>query len=290
MKTTFVCFLLMIAFSSFSSCQPSEQESDNNKVAGETKPTSDGVNNKAIEVNIKKGLDYLLQRGNDIEPNAAMVLHFLQRKFSLGKEYEFSNFFETYPIKDAKGKALERMVNPNAGATSAELGVMSKGTSLLDNLSNTSYAMNCALMCDKIPLSPGYFALLEQLTDLDRYFLTHAALSLQWLEENNCLTNREEAQKLRKKQHELIAKLIDKLGKPTDLQMESVAILMYIGGREYLQPEWINLISQKQLSNGGWPLGEMSQNNPHDHATVHALWALLEYLHPEAPPTTWIMK
>ncbi len=253
-------------------------------------PTKVSVNNNQISVNIEKGLANLLQRGKQIEPNAAMVLHYLQRKFSLGKQYEFSNFFETYPITDVKGKALERMVNPKAAATVNELGTLAKGKTLLDNLSNTSYAMNCALMCDKIPLPPDFFALVQQLTELDRYFLTHAALSLQWLGENDCLTNSEEAKKLQKRQHELLTKLIVSLGKPTDLQMEAIAILLYTGGREYLQPEWINVISNRQLPDGGWPLGEMSSNKTHDHATVHALWALLEYKYPDAPATSWVMK
>lgn len=242
-----------------------------------------------IKAATDKALEYT-QKNKKLDPNAALVLHFLNRKFNLGSQYDFSHFYKKYPISDPRGRALERMVNPNVKATAADFGSRYKGTSLVDHLSNTSYMMNCALMCDKIPLPDDYFGLLEQQTQLGRYFLTHAALSLQWLKENGCITDQTRADKLKNLQTELLSKLIVEVEQPSDLGMEAVAVLLYIGGRDKLNPQRITNIINTQLPDGGWPLGKNSAKQAHDHATVHALWALLEYANPKAPATSWIVK
>ncbi|HRI27070.1 MAG TPA: hypothetical protein PK239_12760 [Chitinophagales bacterium] len=285
-----LCITILCAWLGIIACNQNPQTNANPTAAPTTPPNGADADKEAAKAAISKGLAHIDALTQPIEPNAALVLHYLQRKFSLNQKYAFTHFYPTYPIAGPKGKAMERMVNPNATATLADLGERRKGATLLDNLSNTSYMMNCALMCDKIPLPDDFFDLLEQQTLLDRYFLTHAAMSLQWLQENNCLTEPNNAQQLKTKQHELLVKLIVNLGKPTDLQMEAIATLLYTGGQNLLQKSWIDAIIKSQLPNGGWALGDFSTDKPHNHATVHALWVLLEYVYPTAPQTNWIMR
>lgn len=292
----FICFFFCLFISACSSssskpevAQTPPKQLDTPKPAAPAAATAPDA--AQVQAAIDKALAYT-QKSSDkkLDPNAALVLHFLNRKFNLGKQYAFSNYYTKYPITDPRGKALERMVNPNATATKADFGSHYPGTSMVDNLANTSYMMNCALMCDKIPLPDDYFALLQQQTRLDRYFLTHAALSLQWLTENGCITKQAEATQLKNLQIELLAKLIVEVDEPSDLGMEAIAVLLYIGGRNKLDPNWINSLLKTQLPDGGWPLGKSSATKSHDHATVHALWALLEYANPNAPATSWVLK
>jgi hypothetical protein len=127
------------------------------------------------------------------------------------------------------------------------------------------------------------------------YALTHGVLATEWTVENGCRT-RADVEALRTDQIAWLVTFVqrrhdlkDKFDAITDMWIEAVAMLYYIGAGDMARPEWLEEIVRIQNDDGGW------SRNPYEgrsdpHATALALWVLLEHLEPDAPRTPWIQQ
>lgn len=286
------CFFWGIIFLLLSACQSKPVESPTTKRPPTIEPVSkqkltslSGDASSSIPKAIEKSLQYLSQKGANLEPNAALVLDYLQRKFKLDKKMAFMEIYPEIP-DDGRIPKFLRLMKPKHTITKADLGEQLPNGGLND-LFNMNYAMLRGLYCDLFPIDAAYLTLLKDQTALGRYFLTHAALSIQWTQENGCTELQKGLENLKEDQKDLLVEYLDKETKGSDLFAEALAVLYYIGGRDRVKQEWIEVILKSQYPDGGWAVGRISRESQ-DHPTVHALWALLEAQQPEVININWI--
>lgn len=152
-----------------------------------------------------------------------------------------------------------------------------------------------ALHCDRIPLPDDWVDILRRASVAGGYALTHSVLATEWTVENGCRT-RKDVEGLHatqiawlltfvQKRHDLA----DNLDAATDMWIEAIAMLYYVGAGDMIPSEWLEEIVQIQNDDGGW------SRSPHEdrsdpHASALALWVLLEHLRPGIPHTTWIRQ
>jgi hypothetical protein len=127
------------------------------------------------------------------------------------------------------------------------------------------------------------------------YALTQSVLATEWSVENGCVT-RAEIQALRAEQIAWLVTLVqrreelsDEFDAITDIWLEAVAMLYYVGASNTVRPEWLEEIVRIQNDDGGWSRSPAERRSD-PHATTLALWVLLEHLTPNAPRAPWIRQ
>jgi hypothetical protein len=138
-----------------------------------------------------------------------------------------------------------------------------------------------AMYCDVYPVTDSLLEAIEVAGRRGGYELSHAAWQTQYLVSNDCLDDGQTRRvgALREGYAAGLAKLVEERESQEndyDLPFEAIAFLLYMGEQERVRGEWIEYVLAAQLPEGGWPLRSGSRE-PDDHASMHALWALLEY-------------
>lgn len=264
-------------------------DTSSQKETAKTPANSDNIN-MLLDIAIDKALDYFKQRTDSIEFGSAVVLHYLYRKFDLPAHTKFSDKLIQNETDD-RALALYRLVNKDHTVSEKQLGEFKQGESILVNLHNVTYMMNRSLYCDVYPFEEqemvDFFELIKNQINADRYFLTHAALSLKWLSELECL-NQATVDSLIGQCVESINKLVEKTNDASDLHFEAMAFLFYIDDNYQFNTKQLPLILNNQNSDGGWSYKVKTNAKSTDHASVHALWVLLELRYPNKTPIKWI--
>jgi hypothetical protein len=222
---------------------------------------------------ITKGLSYLRHTSDTVSPFQWLLLDYLQRKFELD------------PFFSASGKTIEP---PTGRFDVVEFNIQTRiaypdkliNSLPIEGASPMRQMVMAATHCDYIPLSPNFDKLLQKNIESGGYDLTHVAYSLERMKENGCALPAE--QNIRSLVAKRIAALITDKQTSRDLRYESVALLMHMHRRDLVKPQWIDQIVTEQQPSGGWKVN-LSDEGSNDHATVLALWALLEYMNPDAP-------
>ena len=142
-----------------------------------------------------------------------------------------------------------------------------------------------AIYSDIYPLEPDFIKKVKEQGKNGGYLLTHAMLSLQWAEENNAFDPKDYMKLKRELAIEMV-KLVDKAKEFDDLTIEAVTFLLYTGFDDMVKDDWIVKILEVQQEDGGWKWNS-EQKNSDSHPSMLALWALLDWLHPENT-TPWI--
>lgn len=120
--------------------------------------------------------------------------------------------------------------------------------------------------------------------------LTHAALCLAWLQEQGMTTTVENADSLQRYQVASLTSLAQVEGYNTDTGLEALLGLIRLGHSRDIQPEWIAAVLQAQHPDGGWPRTTEANESSDMHATLLALWVLLDYSHEGHTLHPWIVK
>ncbi len=120
--------------------------------------------------------------------------------------------------------------------------------------------------------------------------LTHAALCLAWLQEQSMTTAVENADSLQRYQISSLTSLAQAEGYNTDTGLEALIGLIRLGRSRDIQPEWIAAVLQAQHADGGWPRTTEANESSDMHATLLALWVLLDYSHEGHAARPWIVK
>ncbi len=222
------------------------------------------------------GLDYV-DKSPDVSPVQWLLMDYLARKFELDSKFLAANRnfqLPTEPQAAAEFQTYRRIAYPDQ---------------LVDSLPSDNDPTNRmvmeALHCDHIPLPADFTQLIQSNTDAGGYQLTHVAFSLERMNENGCPLPADQDQKLRDQLKVGMVDIIDnpntdpETGTGPDLRYEALAMLMHIGYRDQVKQSWIEQIIKEQSSDGGWK-NRFDATEDNDHATVLALWALLEYSQP----------
>jgi hypothetical protein len=232
-------------------------------------------NTQQYEASISKGLDYLESTANNISPLQWLMIDYLQRKFSLEQQYSAVQREIKPPSNEPDAtdfKVYRRIIEPD---------------SLIKSLPTTDVSpmrqmLMSAAHCDHIPMPSNFYELLKNNINAGGYNLTHVAFALGLMKDNSCPLSPENDLIIREATIQGLVQLADKTDVSEDLRYEAVAFLLHLGRRDLVQPRWLNKITEAQQPDGGWSILAQDKTSS-DHATVVALWALLEYSRPETP-------
>lgn len=215
---------------------------------------------------IDNGQQFLLENFEKIQPGQRLILDYLHRKFAINNHFSAtSNEIEFKVANQAVRQELEMIRHFAYPEARAEK--LSPSPSLVARAAN----------CDQVSMPEDISSTFEREISKGGYNLTHAALGLQLIEELGCKLDG--WQKLRE---QVIKKMLAVVGGDSstpDLRYECIAFLMYMGEYQAIKTDWINRIVADQQLDGSW-LAEPTAVQGSDHATVLALWALLEYINP----------
>jgi len=203
---------------------------------------------------------------------SSLFLPYLHRAFGLDYDTELIERAR----EEASGDLLPffRMVDDQVSSTQEQIDVTDR----------FGWPLLAALYCDRFGLPDDFLNRVEAQSGGTPYELSHASLGLDWAIEMRCLQSEEVAPTI-STQNEALVSVVEQLGFSSEATLEAIAILLHRGQRTLVDPEWVDTIRSQQHDNGGWGYGEGGSNL---HATVLALWVLLEYDHPDAPPTPMV--
>ena len=126
--------------------------------------------------------------------------------------------------------------------------------------------------------------------NFDGYVAAHMALSWQWMRELGCAEALQSLENAEGYLSDILVEIVEDQGFITDLAIEAMAILFYIGHGDRVEDEWIEAVANTQLPNGAWDrqAGTDNPEQPKCHPTVLALWVLLEDALPDADDIPWV--
>jgi hypothetical protein len=197
-------------------------------------------------------------------------LHFLHRRFEIeafaGAADRYWQLTKNAPRPFTGVDVFERLIAPGAGPY---LHRLTPATHHVDRITAA------ALYCDEVPVADDYEARLEAIADEGGYGLTHAALAIEWLEENGCDLPSEA---LRDRVIERMAAGLNVDDRLDDIEIESAAFLYYLDRADRVPSGFPEVLLRAQNPDGGWPeLWPDTEGKGSDwHPTVLALWVLLE--------------
>ncbi len=224
---------------------------------------------------IQKAQDHLVVRISFAGTSERIFFSYLQRKFDLpavlgtqGPPMDLHEDPMTYPEQThflARIAYPDRVVNlpPNKAG-------------LDDNAKITNiYSVNC----DVMPLPNNFWATMKQSVTLGDYYMAHVALALAFMKDNDCLVPPIAAD-MKSEVEQNMVKLADNPATIADLRYEAIAFLYLSGRSDLVKSNWIDQIVSEQRQDGGWS-EKIGGTKVDYHATLLALWALLEYSRPD---------
>ncbi len=223
----------------------------------------------------------------DVDPGWANLFGYLHRRFGL--ELRTASGLALHEVPDggqrpALAAVYRRLVDPDAEIEAAAIAAL---PTVVDRITAS------ALHCGRIPLPSNWLEVLRRAGETGGYALTHAALAAQWTLENGCV----DPLTLAPVQTAIVDRLVDLASRrdglarefetPTDLWIESLAMLHYLGAESRVERVWIDQLVRLQRPDGGFS-ARPDRERSDAHASALALWVLLEELSPQLPPSRWI--
>jgi len=234
---------------------------------------------------IVKTINYIKSKKDNFELSTGLFLNYLNRKFPQEKLPKFDDIYGGLNVFEndeyEKQRLYQRLVNPTAKISTSVLNDYTKNNPVED----LQYIMLAGMYCDQIPLTDLYWEKIKAQNALNGYFLTHAMLSLHFMECNECKAS-DELSEIKQTQIIQLQKLIETTA-IADLKYEAIAILKLVASQTKIKQEWIDEIIENQYENGGWS-ANLGKQTPNDHTTLLALWVLLESKNSKAEPVCMI--
>jgi len=230
---------------------------------------------------IERGLAFLRRSRSDV--SALIVLDYLQRAYALPGElaFEAMHGFAAHGSGDDDPLAVwGRFVGDDRLADSARLGELTADAGL------DAMVMH-ALYCDRFALPAEYGEMLLRFAERGNYELTHAALALALVRDHGCPLQGIDIPMFEQHMRQRCLALFqrapeDPRFEELDVRYEALAILQDFLRYRSVAPSEIARLLGEQQPDGGWRPEADQPAAP--HPTVMAVWALLAWLHPAAPP------
>jgi hypothetical protein len=234
---------------------------------------------------VDRGLEYFVARDAKADPLSLLFLDYLRRKHDL-KPLEPVVAHLKNAKADPSHPDPQLMLHVKTYARLADVAAAPSA----DELSAVSHELDVmaleALYCDRGELKPGLIDRLRKTASPGKYYLTHAALYTGWALENGCLKE-DAARTLIDELAPRLDALIRAEGGATDLAMEAISVLFFVGRRNDVRPEWVEQVKAAQKKNGGWSHDPRAEPT-NDHSSLLGFWVVIEAARPNAPPRTWL--
>jgi hypothetical protein len=237
----------------------------------------------------ERALEYFATRVREADPSWLSLFGYMRRRFGLVATLASGRPADDISAEVQRPEVLEiyrRIEDPMASVDKRRIAAL---PTAIDRITAS------ALHCDRIQLPDDWIDILRKAAIAGGYALTHSALAAEWTVENGC-RSRADLESLRADQIVWLMTLINKRHEPhgqseatTDVWIEAVAMLYYLGAGDMVRREWLEEIVLLQNDDGGWSRSP-SDGRSDPHATALALWVLLEHLERDAPRTAWIAQ
>lgn len=218
---------------------------------------------------IRKGEAYQSQRITASHPFHRILFDYLQRSYELNPKLSVAKSpFDVPQKEDSQSveiRYLARIAFPDKV-------MKEKPKQEPEDISLTNiYAANC----DNLPLPVKFWPTMQEQYRAGGYYLTHVALAFRFIKDNGC-TIPDDAKVLESQTNRGMVAIASNPDTEADLRYEAIAFLLAAGERNEIKQEWIDKIASEQLSKGGWAV-KKGNKIADDHATLLAMWALLQY-------------
>ncbi len=253
-----------------------------------------------IQHALDRGLDYFRANVRETDPSWASLFGYMHRRFGLTATIRGGEPLHGAPPRDERHPmaGIYRRIDDSSAAVDKRR--IAELESTVDRITAS------ALHCDRIALPSDWVEILTKASEFGGYALTHSALAGEWTIENGCLSWGDLAA-TRQRQIVLLVQHVGRFadgmandpgtpendlgnagdGTGMDIWIESIVMLYYLRAGSRVEPQWIEALLAAQRLDGGWPRNARSQRSD-PHPTALALWVLLEQLHTDAPPISWI--
>lgn len=240
-----------------------------------------------LETARTRALHYFAGQVEHVDPGWSNLFGYMHRRFGLEAHDARGRALHAVPEDPSRPEVAaiyRRLVDPDAAVPAEAIADLPH---VIDRITAT------ALHCDRIGLPPDWPRILREASRKGGYALTHAALAGQWTLENGCLEWSELAG-LQAEQVERLLELVEarrdlaeRFRTPTDLWIEAMAMLHYLGAGTRLPEGALDDVLDAQRRDGGWASHPRARRSD-PHASALALWVVLEELDPTAPRVVWI--
>jgi hypothetical protein len=231
-------------------------------------------NLKPEEKAVINAQNYLKSSKGSIKIDQRLFIDYLQRKFdldgALGVTQTPIQIVENPATYPQEINFLARIVYPDRIVTVPPRNVVDGPT--LTNIFSAN--------CDHTPLPKNFWLTMNQNYSAGGYYLAHNALAFAFMKDNGCAIPASDAG-LPEKTINGMVKLADDPNTNQDLRYEAIAFLCLSGRTDLIKSSWISEVISQQKEDGSWVDEQYPKDS--DHTTVLALWALLEYSHPNTP-------
>jgi hypothetical protein len=228
-----------------------------------------------VEHAIESAEAFLQRRDGSLDPLMTYVLARLERRYGLtwtaAQRRQVLSAARSTPQLRLFGRLVDPAARPDAAA--------------LDTITNASDRLILtALYCHELGTPPDDW--LAAFADKPGADVSHGALALRWLLENGCISDAQ-AEPLRRR---FVSALDAQAAQTptTDLGIEAMAMLDYLGASDRIEHSWMSAIVGAQHADGGW--GEHPADPSNDHTTALALWVLLAGSGRPAVDVPWIAQ
>jgi hypothetical protein len=202
------------------------------------------------------------------EPFALLWLDVMHRRFGIAQFADALQRFDRVLVERPKESPLLRVFRRMADRDNPlRLEDMDAVTHPSDRL------VVCALYCDRLGLSPSFFAeMLDKAVNAGGYYLTHALLAVIWMREYGGEAALAEA--FVENLYRANAALISADARTvSDMKLEAAAFLHLAGQGARVDQTFVESVVRTQARDGGW--GKSRDGRSDWHATILALLLLL---------------
>lgn len=242
-----------------------------------------GMDSMDIEQAISDGLDYLERQGDSIDPLLFPILDYMNLAYEVERSWPYqdaielrkrdSNYYQYPMIRCYLG------YKPYNGINEKDIEAIPERTRGLVH----------GYLCESFPIGEDYLFDYTSTIAKDSlgYGLTHAILMLQWMEDKNCVTNREKVIRLKEEYSRHLQSIIHKNQALTDLRTEAMAIAFYTQQDYLVEQHHIQEVLDFQDSSGGWLGTRVTHHIGNHHFTTLAVWVLSAYQHRNKEHQPW---
>lgn len=226
-----------------------------------------------LEKSRDKILDYVRKNKSRFRVEDLILLDYLQRRFDLPDEFSFNKSFIRIPTsQDIKSLEIYGRL------------IYYKGIEWKKPKQAESYIWLelKALFINKQEDCPNKTTLIRQLKEQSEeggYASTHSALALGWFIEQKCLsTNDNDVQQLINGITHRLYSLALSIPYPSDLKVEALAFICYLGKKKFINPDEIYPLFSFQRDDGAFSGTNIPSDGVNVHTTLLLLWLAVEFL------------
>ncbi len=237
-----------------------------------------------IENSISKAVNYFKKKQDEgkMDPQAYILMDYLIRKFELDFKIDMEKLNRSFNemSQHISLHFFYRIIEPKTPVKCEQL----------DAVNKNEWCLLKPLLCAEKKVENNFLEFLDEQICKGKYWLTHVVIGLKWLKEKQCFENEIKIDEMISKSIPLLDELAKNENCNTDLGIEAMAVLCYVGKTYLIEMCAIEEVLKVQRTDGGWGY-KPTDGTSDDHTTVLALWLLSEIEYADKNPSVkWIVK